>query len=79
MIYGFYHLLLILRREGGGGGGGGGKGNRRERRACIKCWFQRLQYEGTNGFSQIWLVTVISHIPLVLADHCASSIFWLQL
>ena len=40
-----------------------------------ECWFQRLQYEGRNEISQIWLVTVISHIPLVLADHCTSSIF----
>ena len=48
-------------------------------RIWIECWFQRLQYEGGNGFSHIWLVTMISHIPLVLADHCASSIFWLQL
>ena len=44
-------------------------------RICIDFCFQRLQYEGSNGFSQIWLITVISYIPLVLADHCSSSIF----
>ena len=42
---------------------------------CIDFYFQRLQYEGSNEFSQIWLITVVSHIPLVLTDHCASSIF----
>ena len=44
-------------------------------RICIDFCFQRLQYEGSNEFSQIWLITVISYIPLVLADHCTSSIF----
>ena len=41
--------------------------------------FQRLEFEGMNGFCLIWLITVISHIPLILADHCISSKFWLQL
>ena len=44
-------------------------------RICIDFCFQRLQYEGSNEFSQIWLITVISYIPLVLVDHCSSSIF----
>ena len=44
-------------------------------RICIDFCFQRLQYEGSNGFSQIWLITVIGYILLVLADHCSSSIF----
>ena len=42
---------------------------------CIDFCFQWLQYEGSNGFSQIWMITVINYIPLVLADHCSSSIF----
>ena len=46
-----------------------------ESRICIDFCFQRLQFEGINGFSHIWLITVISYIPLVLTDHCTSSIF----
>ena len=46
---------------------------------CSDFCFQRLQFEGSNEFSQIWLITVINYIPLVLADHCTSSIFYLQL
>ena len=38
-------------------------------RICINFCFQRLQFEGSNEFSQIWLITVISYIPLDLTDH----------